>query len=198
MKFNKSFLTVGILAATMTLAACHDEKAQNTPSTSTQTQPTTTATATPEKAAVTPLVKFNQTVQIQPISYTLSKKDGKEMLAYNYTIVNKSTESLKTVKWYGIVTLGKNLIDIFSVPVNFEKPLPAHSQVSIAFNKPLASYTPAVQKEFLNSKKLQLNLTTVAGEIAFSNAQVQPILVTTDKAVQDELKAIFAQAKKTK
>lgn len=198
MKFNKSFLTVGILVATMTLAACHDDKAQDTASTQNQTQSAASTTTTPAKAEVSPLTQFNQTVQIQPVSYTLSKKDGKEMLAYNYTIVNKSSESLKTVKWYGIVTLGKNLIDIFSVPVNFEKALPAHSQISIAFSKPLASYTPTVQKEFLNSKNLQLNLTTVAGEIAFANTQTQPIVVTTDKAVQDELKAIFAQAQKTK
>ncbi len=206
MKLNKSIISVAILATTLSLVACHDDKTQTASSNSTQptknamskvemaNTPKTTSSVQQEKEALT---QFNKTVQIIPVSYILSEnEENKEILSYNYNIVNKGQENIKSVKWYSLVTFNKNLIDIFPISVTLKKPLPPHSQISVTFNKPLTSYPGVIQKEFLSNKKLQLNLTTVAGGIDFDNGK--SIIVTTDQAVVASFKNITAPTEQQK
>lgn len=174
---------VGILLLVFSLYAFKDNHYQDLPT----TKAIATIVANAQQNA---LEQFNQTVQIIPLSYYLYKdKTEKEMIAFKYHIVNKSTETISQLKWYTVISLDKQLLDIFAIPASLT--LPAKEQVNIIYHIPLTHFPENLQKNLLANKSLKLNLTTVAGDVVLHNDR--KITVTTDQMLKEELNGFFHQ-----
>lgn len=187
MKFNKTFLTATLLASSIALVGCNEKDNQAPAKQETAQQQETQNTMNNDQA----LNQFNESVQIIPQAYTLNKtEDGKDVLSYNFNVVNRGEKEIKAVKWFSVVSLNNHLVDIFNVPASLQNPLPANHQVSVTYNQPLDNYQPAVREALLTSEDLKLNLTTIAGQLQFGDDE--QIVVTTEDKLQEELNAFFA------
>lgn len=134
------------------------------------------------------LEQFNQSVQITPLSYALYKdKQQKEMLALKYHLINNSNTPISQIKWYSVISLGKQLYDIFAIQTPLK--LAPNAQTHLIYHLPLSSLSPTLQQTIKTDPHHPLSLTSIAGELEWDNQQ--KIHVTDEEILKKELNLLF-------
>lgn len=109
MKFNKSFLFATLIASTVALTACNEEKkAEQQPA---QKQ---------ESAQVSAADQFNQAVQIAAVKRTIEKDaQGNESVAFTYEVKNVGNKAIKAIHWATGYSFNGQMLYAANLPLTF-------------------------------------------------------------------------------